>query len=212
MTVLVPVTRALVALVLLAPCLPLAGMDPVDPYRDLSAWMNAPGHVWASPDGAGPGLDEAYRADGLPGRVDATIHVELSDWNGDPVVGYPAEDIWLAGDAGDPFVFCVGGTSADADTDQQGRTTITHPLRGGSHVPPQSQPVVYVAGMPAWGSLPLSINSPDLNGDLAVDLSDLVHFAQGYAAADWRLDFNNDGVLNLSDLIVMVETVGQACE
>jgi hypothetical protein len=44
------------------------------------------------------------------------------------------------------------------------------------------------------------ITSPDLTGDLLVNLADLVLFATDYLAYNQRSDLQGDGVINLSDL------------
>ena len=64
--------------------------------------------------------------------------------------------------------------------------------------------------------LPLKFNSPDINGDLVVNLSDIVAFTQllGGNFGDNPLfagDFNNDGTINLSDVVRMTGGIGAAC-
>ena len=55
-------------------------------------------------------------------------------------------------------------------------------------------------------------NSPDINGDLAVNLSDVVLFSQDrYGDYNYRSDFNFDGVVNLSDQIILVGALGVGC-
>lgn len=63
-------------------------------------------------------------------------------------------------------------------------------------------------------STPLSIsyNSPDINGDLRVDLSDVTFFAHDYFGVyDYRSDFNYDGVVNLTDVSMFAPELGAAC-
>ncbi|HOX24204.1 MAG TPA: hypothetical protein PLL30_00440 [Candidatus Krumholzibacteria bacterium] len=198
-----------------AAALASVGVAASDPPPVCTAWMNHAGHVWVSPAGRGPMLSNAYFP-GWPDGVDATIHVRLLDQNGDPIVAYPAEDIWLGAPVGVPFAYCAGGTVADDDTDANGETTISRPLRAGGQVPPTDQPRVFVGGQPiAFGDLPLTVNSPDVNGDLVVDLSDIVFFTQdllGGGIVDFRHDFNADGVLNLSDVVVLAASLGDRCE
>lgn len=44
------------------------------------------------------------------------------------------------------------------------------------------------------------ITSPDLNGDLAINIADVALFTQYYRSGDIRTDFNGDGVVNIADL------------
>lgn len=204
----IPIFTAVVALA-------SVGVAAGNPLPVSTAWMNHAGHVWVSPLGRGPMLSDAYFP-GWPDGVDATIHVQLLYQNGDPIVNYPAEDIWLGAPAGVPFAYCAGGTVADQDTDANGETTISRPLRAGGQIPPTSQPCVYVSDQPiTYSDLPLTVNSPDVNGDLVVDLSDIVFFTQnlmGGGVVDFRYDFNGDGVLNLSDVVVMAASLGDHCD
>ena len=67
-----------------------------------------------------------------------------------------------------------------------------------------------------WNPIPMPVNvrfnSPDINGDLVVNLSDIVYFTQDfYGAYNYRSDFNWDGVINLSDIALMAQGIGAAC-
>lgn len=173
--------------------------------------MDDPGHVWVSPAGSGPALHSAFGVN-WPGPVDATIHVILRDQGDDPIAFYPAEDIWIGGAGESALVTCVGGAIADADTDADGYTTISSAFRAGGQVLPGTQPDLCVAGNEIDADLPLTINSPDVNGDLVVGLSDVVLMVQALGGAyDFRYDFNGDGAINLGDIIVMVPSMGETC-
>ena len=58
----------------------------------------------------------------------------------------------------------------------------------------------------------MTFNSADINGDLSVNLTDIVAFSQamtgGYA---YYADFNNDGSLNLSDIVRLAGGNGVSC-
>jgi len=55
-------------------------------------------------------------------------------------------------------------------------------------------------------------NSPDLNGDLVVNLSDIILFARIYwGEYSYAADFYWDGQVNLSDLAMMIGTRGRTC-
>ena len=54
-----------------------------------------------------------------------------------------------------------------------------------------------------------TVNSPDINGDCTVNLSDIALFAQAFTGAYSRCaDFNMDGVLNLTDVSVIAAHFG----
>lgn len=181
------------------------------PLPQFEAWMDQPGHVRVAPDGNGLSLTEAY-APGGGMIVDATIHIILRDWDFDPVVNYPAEDVWLEGGSSDDFAFCIGGTIASGNTDSQGYTSIVGPLQAGGQIPPGTQPAVLVAGVAIWDTdLPLTVNSPDVNGDLVVNLADVAAMAGALGGYDWRVDFNVDGIVNLADIASFVGSIGGEC-
>jgi hypothetical protein len=168
--------------------------------------------VFNIPNGAGVGFDEAFLG-GAP--VDATITVTLIDTQGDPIFLYPFEDLWLETSLGG-LAYCSGGTAADASTDEMGMTTFSNPLAAGGYTPGEST-VVLVAGAPlAGGGLDITYNSPDINGDLTVNLSDIVAFTT-LLGGDFGThplyagDFNDDGTLNLSDIVRMTSGIGAAC-
>ena len=66
---------------------------------------------------------------------------------------------------------------------------------------------------PGLQLLPLLVNSPDLNGDLTVNLQDVALFAEDFFSAPYELrsDLHFDRVINLSDLSVMTGKVGKTC-
>ncbi len=165
------------------------------------------------PDGSGDALTEARLTAG--NLVDATITVTLVDGAGVPVSGYPYEDIYLASiEPG--FVACTGGANADHNTDALGMTTFTGPFKAGGHS--ESGCRVLINGAPLVGSdLNLHFVSPDINGDLQVNLSDVGLFSSVYieAAANHQnipwVDLNPDGIINLSDVGVLMAGLGTVC-
>ncbi len=55
----------------------------------------------------------------------------------------------------------------------------------------------------------------DTNGDLEINLSDIVLFSQDLAAQSDihpRSDFNNDGLINLTDVTLFSQAIGLVCE
>lgn len=208
-------TAATVVLVLL-PAVLLAQIIPPPPS---SAWLACDGPVslFCDPAGTGEPLIRARAMDTPYGRwVDATIWVELLDLGGDPVPGYPAEDLWLE-TVGDDLVLCEGGLRADAPTAPDGRTLFTGAIRCGGFLQGGGGTRLRVGtahGPVTWSSLAdLSLTSTDLDGDLVVTLSDVVIFAQRYLASgyDPSIDYYFDGTINLSDLVFMAEHRNLAC-
>jgi len=173
--------------------------------------------VFTLPNGQGDPLNNAFQWDGVPGnppsRVDATIHYTVL-YFGDPVYGYPREDMWLESSLGG-LVLCPGGSIADSNTDEQGRTTFSNPVSGGGATDPDAgeQCLVVVNGVvcPLEG-LDIQFNSPDMNRDLQVNLTDVVIFVGIFTGAyDYAADFFWDGVINLSDIVYLASGFGAAC-
>ncbi|MEN8007818.1 MAG: hypothetical protein ABFS42_12435, partial [Candidatus Krumholzibacteriota bacterium] len=146
--------------------------------------------------------------------IDATITLHLRDPANNPVANYPAEDMWLESVADCHWCIrpCQGGAIADADTDANGQTTWTNPLRAGGYS--QDLTVVMIAGSPLTSGPGLNImhNSPDINGDGAVNLSDVSFFsADFFGGYSFRSDFQYDGVVNLSDVSKIAQSIGASC-
>lgn len=168
------------------------------------------------PNGSGDSLHMARMYGG--GLMDATITLTLVDSNSNPVAGYPAEDIWL--DVLDPgvgdYIPCPAGNIADGPTNSAGQTTFSNSLRAGGS---GSGSRVMIGTWPT-PEFPLEFpggdlfhfNSPDINGDLQVNLSDIAIFAGDYYGAyNYRSDFFWDGILNLSDIAFVAQGVGAQC-
>lgn len=159
------------------------------------------------PDGSGSAFTEAIAGGS---QVDATITLTLVNSFGDPIVNYPAEDLWLES-VGGGLNYCPGGTNADVNTDEFGQTFWASALNAGSFSQGLTQ--VYVAGAPLQSSpgLDISFNSADITGDLVVNLLDLVLFAQDVGGTSFRSDFYHDGVVNLSDIVRVTAAIGNSC-
>ncbi len=188
---------------------------------DQTCAVTGPVCILVVPDGSGMAFSEARDLAG--NVVDATIGVQLIgcdeyDCYG-PVYAYPAEDIWLQ--PADPHTSgCAQPHVAIPDhaTDVAGWTEFAAAPRAGGWAEGPVQ--VYVAGAPGGAgglfdipSLPIAFNSPDLDGDLRVDITDVALFAHdlgaGYA---FRSDLSWDGQLDLSDIAVFVAHLGAGCE
>ncbi|MFH2053487.1 MAG: hypothetical protein ABIK96_13560 [bacterium] len=164
--------------------------------------------VMAAPDGGGVSFDQALLPDGTV--VDATITLELKDSGGWPIFNFPYEDMWLeSADGG--LSPCIGGSIADANTDQNGETEWRNPLFAGGYS--EAACLVMVNGSSLIGSdLAVAFNSPDIDGNGRVDLSDLGMLASDYHGGfAFRCDFYRDGGLNLADIGMFARSYGSTC-
>jgi hypothetical protein len=139
----------------------------------------------------------------------ATITVTLLDAGLLPVANFPFQDIYLD-DPGDfSIALCQGGSTADANTDALGVTTIGGIIAGGGF---SLTTQVYISGTPLVGAaLLVGLNSPDINGSLVVDLVDFAAFGNDFGTTEFRSDFAFDGVVDLTDFSRFGQTFGQSC-
>jgi hypothetical protein len=192
-----------------------AAIADLPPLYDFRAYTAATEQVslLCVPDGSGRPLTEAMTSWG--GVIDASITVEMFDAYGDPIVGYPAEDVWLETTMGSMSV-CPAGSIADGPSDVNGQLFMTGVLYAGgcSDILSGEEISAFVNGMPIWGNeMDILINSPDLNADLVVNLSDVVLFSQLFLSGvyDYAADLHYDGILNLSDLVVIAQHRNTMC-
>lgn len=189
-----------------------AGIGP-DP-DSTQVWWDAPAGIPVTlrvvPDGSGAPLTAARGPAGE--AVDATIHLQFHDALGYPIVGFPPEDMWL-GSIDGGLAVCVLGSIADHATDTQGRTTWTQPLRAGGWSAAGCQVYLNAWELTWPAGLNLRFVSPDIDGSLRVDLTDVAMFAADYFAFGnvLRSDLNGDGVVNLGDLGLMAPAIGRHC-
>ena len=171
------------------------------PDTDLSTASSAAGGIYIFPDGNGETL----------AGVGAIVTVTLRDANNDPVVGYPKENIWIESANPGELAFCTGGNIADANTDALGVTTFSGSFAGGGCT--QGGLQVVVDGVPLASSpLEIDVNSPDINGDLRVDLCDLGPFAASFHGAySFCADYQHNGMINVADIIALAQGYCAAC-
>jgi hypothetical protein len=162
------------------------------------------------PNGGGSSFAEAQ--DPAGDVVDATITVTILDANNDVIAGFPAEDLWLASEDGG-MVACVGGTSADADTDADGVTRWANPLNASGSSEALCQIMVSGDALTSTGSdMALRFNSADINADGTVGLTDVGLFSTiFYGAYDFSADFFADGAMGLSDVGRLALGLGGSC-
>lgn len=213
------------------------GLAQPDPNSSFATYANYPTQlsVVLIPNGSGQVMPNCYQFGGAPGN--ATITVTLNDIAGNPVAGYPAAAVWLQTSLGG-VVWCPynwpPGTwpgyvnIADTPTNAAGQTRFTQAYFGGNHsqlglgevtevwtIDAAGNPVKVngtAPGGPPNSNLRIVFNSPDLNADGVVDLSDVVIFAGDYFGAyNYRSDFLWDGTINLPDLVWMATGMHTQC-
>jgi len=161
------------------------------------------------PDGSGNPFTEALDEQG--NVVDATITLYLRDPTGSAIVNYPREDLWLE-TAGGGVVPCIGGLIADQHTDANGMTLWTNPPVAGGYSQGPILVLVNGSALTSNPGLPLRITSPDINGDLVVNLADLAILAPDfYSGYNFRSDLNGDDLLNLTDISIFAQHLGAHC-
>jgi hypothetical protein len=166
-----------------------------------SSATSAGGCYLVSPQGDGDRLDASG----------ATISVVVRDNAGAPIPGIPAADFWLIG-CNDPGLVLCGGSgaiNADSATNALGQTTISGQLAAGGCdsvgvlVVVQGVIIEDVLDNCNPNCLPIIAVSPDINGDLVVDLVDLSEFAKSYTSPPKQYlfckDYNCDGYIDLVD-------------
>lgn len=169
--------------------------------------------VYSLPNGNGKALTAA-KALGSTTPVNATITLTLKDGNGDPIFLYPSEDLWLETSLGG-LKHCAGGTVADFSTNALGITTFSNAILGGKQSDRvlAEKTIVLVSGTSLSGSqLDILFNSPDIDGNLTVNLSDAIAYvANATGAYSYRSDYYFDTVINLSDAVLFAQGIGAGC-
>jgi hypothetical protein len=189
-------------------CTPLSALAGTGEWYDLHASVPSPAVALVTPSGTGPTLAEQ----GI------RVEVDYEDWHGATTTIVIARDsILLSGaDPDDTFVLCTNGVAADADTDPNGHTTISGRIAGGGY----TRRGVIVQGETRDRHLvvrleselvALRLNSPDINGDLAIDLYDLNILARDYGSSEFRSDLRYDGVVDFQDFIVLAQHAFTQC-
>lgn len=179
------------------------------PFPELCVLENAAGSdgavVFVNPDGSGRTFDDARLA-GNP--VDATLTLTVVNNVGDPLANVAVEDMWIVSTGGG-LVPC-SMIYPDDVTDANGQASwVQSPNAGGNSIGEDAQ--AFIAGDPVPGPVAVQFVSSDINGDLQVNLSDIVAFTNALATYDAVADFNDDGTIDLSDISVMAPGIGTVC-
>jgi hypothetical protein len=177
------------------------------------AWIGVPSaHILVCPRGDGPSLAD----------IGATITVQVVSDQCDTPPSFPPEDIYVLGCDNAWTTLCVpvyAAVDADGPTDENGITTISGAIRAGGF---GTGLWVMVRGQAATGEcfcgaepicLPLSVVSPDINGDLVVDLTDLGLFANAWPPLPYSApsDLNGDGVIDIIDFSLFAQHFLHGC-
>jgi len=199
---------------------------PPDPSRT-SVWITPAGSpavsLFTIPDGTGHSFAQAVScaSPGSPVVTPIVINVQMLDINGaPPTPAVAASALWLVTASGG-MAPCANGkmTTADGPTDALGRTTFTQPLHAGgaSNFPGEPMLVLYLDpfGVTTVVSpiLFVYVNSPDIDGNGVVNLSDVVPFSTDIKGGTYvyRSDFHFDLKLNLTDIILFATAIGKVC-
>lgn len=144
---------------------------------------------------------------GVPG---GTVTVTVRDADGNPIAGYPFQDMTLDDIGNGDLNICPGGSVADANTNASGVSTFTGAIAGGGFS--QAGVQVYLGGNPLAGAaLPFEVNSPDITGDRVVNVQDLGQFSTDFGSNTFKSDFSGDGVVNLSDVGIFSVAFLEVC-
>ena len=137
----------------------------------------------------------------------ATIFVTAIDFPGNPIPAIAAADWWLIGcNSGLALCTNAGSINADGITDINGQTSIGDAIKAGGcdtglAVVLQAVTFTQWPACAVWECHPIAARSPDVNGDLVVDLVDFSIWAPSFlsAAAPACHDFSFDGVVDVVD-------------
>jgi hypothetical protein len=167
-----------------------------------SAVAAGSGTILAVPSGAGDSI----------GSIGATITVTVLDASGAAIAGFPFQDIYVDDIGNGDLSLCQGGSTADANTNASGVTTISGTIGGGGFT--QAGLGVYLSGVAINGtSISIDVNSCDTSGDLKVDLVDLGDFASDFTGGvyNFRSDFDFNAALDLADVGRFAQFFGDLC-
>jgi hypothetical protein len=180
-----------------------------------------PASVFTKPSGGGQPLYSCYGPGGMDDN-NATITVELRDADNLPIPYYPKELVWLETQDGG-LVFCPGKKPVADHSVIAGVTHFSQAYcgSGASNYPDEKCIVVTdqckINGTPPGGypensNMDIYFNSPDINRDMVVNLSDVIELAQDYyMGIGYKSDFYWDGFVNLSDVVKFAQSWMDAC-
>ncbi len=212
------IRRLVIAIAITVTCGTTALAVTADPFiGEINRASNDEVSLYILPDGSGLSLTQTMIFGGQ--QRDATITVMVIDEAGFPIPNFPLQDIWLDSESTGDYLCAVQGSFwPDYHTDANGQTTFSTSFGAGGW---SEGPVwVYLNGERAYhpqdgpfAPLPMRFNSADINGDGAVNLTDVILFTEDYYTSyHYRSDFHWDGALNLSDIGKMASGMGHNCQ
>ncbi len=131
--------------------------------------------------------------------------IEIYVWaviTGEPIE-LVEEDIWLEAD--DALQFCLGEVFPDSSTyaPDPGHTTMSGVIHGGAFTGVDCDAIgaqVFALGWAIGDPLVFGANSPDLNGDLEVNLADFARFGDLFHSDNACANYNESTVSPLVDV------------
>jgi hypothetical protein len=159
--------------------------------------------------GAGTLMITPARSGETLGDLGLTVTVTLVDAVGQPWPNYPAADVWLDSELPSDVALCANGSIGDSNSDANGVMIFSGAVAGGGAT---ARTNVYFVNTALLGPpLPIAFNSPDINGDLVVDLSDFGLFGQDFGSDVFRSDLVHDGLVDLADFSRFGSSFGERC-
>ena len=148
----------------------------------------------------------------------ATISISVKDGAGVGIPDILWSDFYLIDcDPSNDMVLCGGASSsnANANTDSNGDTEMTGDIAAGGCAQGVSVVVQgFVLGCPEICLTNIYVKSPDINGDLLVNIQDFSLFGAQYPPntfTDPCVDYNCDGIINLQDFSLFGLHYGHIC-
>jgi hypothetical protein len=171
--------------------------------------------LFSTPDGSGKPFSECFVVNGGGAVQDGTITLVVNDGLGVPIEFFPATDMWIAAGGTPGLVACAGNLTADFNTNAAGETVWQNALFAGGYSTEVTR--VFINGdeltTAGYAGLALNHNTPDINADGVVNLSDTGFFASDLFVGpyNYRSDYNADGTINLTDAGFIGTNIGSAC-
>lgn len=197
--------------------------------QNSTAVLVAPGiqdvSMFLVPNGSGTPFQNCFERGG--NQVNAQILVTILDTNFIPAMGVIPNRIRIE-EMLTSLAWCTNPTLpvpphypnyADLPTNNLGQTQFTLAYFGGGSVEAAATGGTYVwllENSGTWNRIPtpvnVSYNSPDINADGVVNLSDVAVFANDFFTGyNYRSDYNYDQVINLADVAMFAGSMGANC-
>lgn len=146
-------------------------------------------------------------------QVEAQLRFHVTIWSDWPDTTTTPVEWWI-----EPPITLCSEEMQIVPRDEDGIVTVVPLLRGGGHRDPGETSSVQLWIPVCPNQLltlgpEISFNSPDINGDLVINLTDLATFSTDfYGSYRYRSDFVWDGQINLADLSILAQSYQATCE